>query len=258
MPLAMFRGETSIEALAARLFRLSSGNSQAGRQATEALLRANPQLANLERVPPGSVIVVPDTAAAVNAGETVQPAAFTLTDSAGLLAEHVAAFVSALAAQTADAAAQANSTLKLVRDRSLATAAGKDQDLAQRLAAISDNTKTTLADLQAQQATLEQAVGQLQEDLAKFTNASLPPGPTGAETSGHGTCATAVAGADALGPRTGHSADAAPSHSHQKETSHSHQKEEVSRHAPAASRQIEALEQSRRSPADATARRAGS
>ena len=175
MPLAMFRGETSIEALATRLFRLRSGNSQAGRQATEALLRANPQLANLERVPPGSVIVVPDTAAAVNAGETVQPAAFTLTDSAGLLAEHVAAFASALAAQTADAAAQANSTLKLVRDRSLATAAGKDQDLAQRLTAISDNTKTTLADLQAQQATLKQALAQLQEDLAKFTNASLPP-----------------------------------------------------------------------------------
>jgi phage tail protein X len=174
MPLAMFRGETSIDALAARLFQVRSGDSRAGRQATEALLRANPQLAKLEQVPPGSVIVVPDTTAAVNAGEIMQTAAFTLADSARLLNEQMAAFARALAAQSANAAAEADSTLKLLRDRSLAAAASKDEELAQRLNAISDNTKATLKDLQVQQTTLEQALAQLQEDVAKLTKASSP------------------------------------------------------------------------------------
>jgi hypothetical protein len=176
--LAMFKGERTFEELASRLFPTTGGAPQARKQATEALLKANPQLTDLGRLPAGSVIVVPDTPAAVNAGETVHPATFTLADSARLVNEHVTAFASALVAQSANAAAQADSTLKLLRDRSLTAAASRDQELAQRLTTISDNTKAALKDLQVQQATLQQGLAQLQEDLAKFTKASPPPAPT--------------------------------------------------------------------------------
>lgn len=176
--LAMFRGERTLEELAARLFPRTGGGPQARKQATDALLKANPQLADLGRLPAGSVIVVPDTPAAVNAGETVHPLTFTPADSARLVNEHLTVFASALVAQSANAAAQADSTLKLLRDRSLTAAASRDQDLAKRLTAISDNTKAALKDLQTEQATLQQAVAQLQEDLAKFTKASPPPVPT--------------------------------------------------------------------------------
>ena len=177
--LAMFRGERNLDELAARLFPATAGSPQARMQATDALLKANPQLADLGRLPAGSVIVVPDTSATVNASETLHPATFTPADTARVVNEHVAAFTSALAAQSANAAAQADSTLTLLRDRSLTTAASRDQQLAQRLTTISDNTKATLKDLQAEQATLQQGLAQLQEDLAKFTKASLaPPAPT--------------------------------------------------------------------------------
>ena len=178
--LVMFKGERNLDELAARLF--PGSGPQAHKQATDALLKANPQLADLGRLPPGSIIVVPDTPTAMNASETVHPASFTPADSARLVNEHVTAFASALAAQSANVAAQADSTLKLLRDRSLTTAASRDQELAQRLTTISDNTKAALKDLRAQQATLQQGLEQLQEDLAKFTKsfplpALTPPAP---------------------------------------------------------------------------------
>jgi hypothetical protein len=177
LTLAMFKGERNLDELVARLFPASG--PEAHKQATDALLKANPQLADLGRLPAGSVIVVPDTPAAVNAGETVPPATFTPADSARLVNEHVTAFASALAAQSANAAAQADDTLKLLRDRSLTAAASRDQELAQRLTTISDNTKAALKDLQAQQATLQQGLAQLEEDMAKFLKPSAPPTPPG-------------------------------------------------------------------------------
>jgi phage tail protein X len=181
--LAMFKGERNLDELVARLFPATTGRPQARKQATEALLKTNPQLADLGRLPAGSVIVVPDTPAAVNAGETVHPATFTPADFARLVNEHVTAFASALAAQSANAAAQADATLKLLNDRSLTAAASRDQELAQRLTTISENTKSALKDLQAQEATLQQDLAQLQKDLAKFTKASPPaPVPPGQRT----------------------------------------------------------------------------
>jgi hypothetical protein len=60
-----------------------------------------------------------------NAGETMHPSTFTPADSARLVNEHLTAFASALVAQSANAAAQADSTLKLLRDRSLTAAASQ-------------------------------------------------------------------------------------------------------------------------------------
>jgi len=156
--LVMFKGERNLDELAARLF--PGSGPQAHKQATDALLKANPQLADLGRLPAGSIVVVPDMPAAVNASVN----------------EHVTAFASALAAQSANAAAQADATLKLLGNSALTAAAARDQELAQRLTTISDNTKAALKDVQAQQATLQQGLAQLQEDLAKFNKAS-PPSP---------------------------------------------------------------------------------
>jgi phage tail protein X len=172
--LVMFKGERNLDELAARLF--PGSGPQAHKQATDALLKANPQLADLGHLPPGSIVVVPDMPTAVNASETVHPATFTPADSARLVNEHVTAFASALAAQSANAAAQADSTLKLLGSSALTAAAARDQELAQRLTTISDNTKAALKDVQAQQATLQQGLARLQEDLAKFSKAS-PPSP---------------------------------------------------------------------------------
>jgi hypothetical protein len=191
MRLAMFKGEKSIEDLAARLFQVKAGDAEARKRASAALIEANPQLANLDRVPPGSVVVVPDAPHAVNAGEVVEPAIMAARDLARSVAEHVTAFTAGLADAASSAAAQANATLQLLQDPSLKRAADADPALKQRLTAIEQNTTARLDDVEAKQALVQQAVAQMQKDLAKFFPPAAPspvpspppPSPTGGPPS---------------------------------------------------------------------------
>lgn len=71
MRFVMFKGEKSVTDLANRLFNIQGRGSQAAiKQAADALLKANPQLKNIGKLPPGSLIAVPDTAPPVVPQET--------------------------------------------------------------------------------------------------------------------------------------------------------------------------------------------
>jgi hypothetical protein len=175
MTLAILKRGEAVEGLVNRLFQVD--DAQAREQATAALIEANPQLANLDRVPSGAVVVVPDTPLAVNASEVVRPMSTAAADFARSMAEHVAAFTSGLADAVGSAGTQADSTLKLLQDRSLKAAADNDPALKQRLTAIEANTKATVDDVKERQKTLQQALAQMQEDLAKFFPPSVPPSP---------------------------------------------------------------------------------
>ena len=113
------KGEKRIEDLAARLFQAKAGDARASEQATPALIEANPQLANLERMPSGAVVIVPDTPHAVNAAETVQPTTAGAADFARSLAGQVTAFTSGLAAVANGAAKEADLTLRQLQDPAL-------------------------------------------------------------------------------------------------------------------------------------------
>jgi hypothetical protein len=63
MSFAIFKGETSVKDLVNRLFGLQGKNAQAkADQAAEALVKANPQLNNINNVPVGTIIKIPPTA----------------------------------------------------------------------------------------------------------------------------------------------------------------------------------------------------
>jgi hypothetical protein len=177
MRLAIFKGDKRIEDLAARLFQARASDAQASKQATAALIEANPQLANLDRVPNGTVVVVPDTPLAVNASEEIRPLSTAAADFARSVAEHVGAFTSGLADAVGSADTQADSALKLLQDPSLKAAADNDPALKQRLTAIEANTNATVEDVKETQTTLQQALAQMQEDLAKFFPPPVPPSP---------------------------------------------------------------------------------
>jgi hypothetical protein len=77
MRLTTFRGEADLSELAARLFEFRGRGATARRRRVEAaLLRANPQLADLSRVPQGAVLIVPDVPDVTprRAGEEAGPA----------------------------------------------------------------------------------------------------------------------------------------------------------------------------------------
>lgn len=62
MPITTFRGETSVEALADKVY--ADLDEPARRKAVRALIRANPTLENIEEVKRGAVLRVPELAGA--------------------------------------------------------------------------------------------------------------------------------------------------------------------------------------------------
>jgi|SRR5579859_156504 len=70
MRFTIYKGEKSVTDLASRLFHLQGKGSQAAtKQAADALLKANPQLTDLSKLAPGSLIAIPDTAPPVSPDE---------------------------------------------------------------------------------------------------------------------------------------------------------------------------------------------
>ena len=69
MNFAVFKGETSIEELVGRLFRPSDKSARSTSRAAEVLLKANPQLEDLGKVPVGTLIRVPEDAPPLVASE---------------------------------------------------------------------------------------------------------------------------------------------------------------------------------------------
>jgi hypothetical protein len=83
MRFTTFKGEKTVNELATRLFRIQGRGSQAAtKQATDALLAANPQLKDLSKLPAGSLIAVPDTAPPIAAGEETTSLALVRSSAA--------------------------------------------------------------------------------------------------------------------------------------------------------------------------------
>jgi phage tail protein X len=130
-------------------------------------VKANPQLSDLNRLPPGSAVLVPDTTAGPDAAETVPPAGLSRVNVSRIVAA-VATLGDALGAASSGATAQADTTLALLKDRTLKAAIAKNPDLAQRVGAISDGAKAALKDVGAQKTMLQNGIAQLQSDLSNF------------------------------------------------------------------------------------------
>jgi hypothetical protein len=179
MRLAIFEGETSVDDLAARLFRLSAGDAESRQRAGAALIEANPHLADLERVPSGSIVVVPDTAHVMNAREAIQPTARAAADLARAVAAHATAFTAGLAEVVAEAAAETDATLKLLNDGAVKAAAEADPALEQHLARLEAKAKAARRDVEDRTKTLQAAMAQMQNDIAQFLQ-PLTPSPSSA------------------------------------------------------------------------------
>jgi hypothetical protein len=174
--MVIFKGEKNLDEITSRVLK-SSGDAQARKQAADALLKANPQLTDLTRVPIGSMIIVPDTTIGTNAGETVRPTDRSVAGTIQSARDQITAVTSALPTAAASRTDQINTALKLAKDPALAAAAGKDQDLAQRLANITKDGNSALKDIEAQQKLVQSGLAQMQENLAKLLSATASPSP---------------------------------------------------------------------------------
>ena len=185
--LAILKGDKNVSELASRLFKLKGGETQASRAAIDTLVKANPHLSDLGRLPAGSAILVPDTELGPDAAETLPPAGLSAVNTSRIVAA-IATLGDALDTASGNATAQSDNTLAMLKDRTLKAAIAKDPDLAQRVGAISDRAKAALKDIEVQKTNLQNGIAQLQNDLANFLklepmNLQSPPQPAASAAS---------------------------------------------------------------------------
>lgn len=176
--IAILKGDKSIDDLADRLFDLRANATRARAQVSDALKRANPSLSDLEKLPIGSIVVVPDQPGAAKAGESFSPTNLASMNVPQAVTDQVASFKSGLETVAKGATDQANATLALLKDKTIASAAANDPDLIKQLSVISDNAKTALKVAEVQSKTLQEGIAQLEQDLAgflKLVSTSLQP-----------------------------------------------------------------------------------
>jgi len=176
MRFVIFKGEKSVNELATRIFRIPSSGSQAAtNQAAAVLVKANPQLADLSKVPLGSLIAVPDNAPAISPDERAVASGVVRS----LTAQTVQSAFEALQQRLTGIDTSATSRLKPAMDRiqttdcktALKNLSDQRPELVDRLPTvdrIAKDTEDMMKDLQSAQDLRQQALAQLTAALASF------------------------------------------------------------------------------------------
>jgi len=168
MKIATFQGEKSMAELVARIFPGSSRAPAKRKQATDALLSANPNLADLGQVQPGTKIVVPGTVLPPDPAQvtTVTPSAPASRNTL-VLYRHLESLKTAVPAAATAAVANANATITLMQRPEVQAAAAKDPKLAQQVASVTQQANARIQAAQTLQAKFLQSIGPLQATLMK-------------------------------------------------------------------------------------------
>ena len=161
--------ETSLAELGREVFEIKGARAaMASKNAQAALREANPHIADLKKVPAGTLVVVPDvpgikTAAAQSPGE--------------VSAEMISRLKSALGAakrvleKSAESQLQdAEATASLAKDRELMALAKQTPELKERLSQIAEQAKRQSKEVADDKKEQIEALGQLEKDLARFSS----------------------------------------------------------------------------------------
>ena len=149
MTFAIFKGESSMKDLVTRLFNMPKTSSKAAAsKATDelsaVLIKANPQLSDLTKVPPGSRIAIPETAPPLNPGQQVSPQLSRRAAIATQALQSLAAASQQFAQASSQAVDTANSVLKIAQSQQTKELAGSDSNLKQQLPNLVKSLKTTV------------------------------------------------------------------------------------------------------------------
>ena len=164
MKFVTIKTETSLADLTRDVFEIKGTKiASAAKTAQAALREANPHVADLKKVPAGTLVVVPDVpgikAAPAQSIEGVSMEMMRQLKSA--LASAKAVVEKSTAAQVGDAEASA----ALAKNRDLVVLAKQTPELKQRLSQIVEQAKTQAKEVADDKKAQIQALGQLEKDL---------------------------------------------------------------------------------------------
>lgn len=167
MKFAVSKGETDLSELTTRLFDIKGrGAAATAKSAEAALLKANPHISDLTKVPAGTLIMIPDlpdsppVRAPQTAGigpELQAHLKFALDELSDMMGRSGDSEVQDVAA-----------TNEALKSRELKDFASQSPEFKAQLDKITDAAKTKLKDAKAAAAAEKDALAQLQEALAKL------------------------------------------------------------------------------------------
>jgi hypothetical protein len=168
MRVTIYKGEQQLSDLARRLFDLKGSKAKELTKKTEtAILLANPHLRDLNHVPEGTLIMVPDVPGANRSDEESG-----LDFNAGQLVEELrrvrGAAQKAMEAGIADLMEQAKTSLELQKSPELKRLGEKDRTIQEQLKKIGPEAKSRMEEAEALTTVREQAFTQMDKDLNEF------------------------------------------------------------------------------------------
>jgi phage tail protein X len=169
MKFVTIKTETSLAELTRDVFEIKGTKAASAAKTAQAALReANPHVADLKKVPSGTLVVVPDVpgikAAPAQSIEGVSVEMMRQLKSA--LAAAKAVVEKSTAAQVEDAEASAS----LAKNRDLVALAKQTPELKQRLSQVVDQAKNQAKQIADDKKAQIQALTQLEKDLATLSS----------------------------------------------------------------------------------------
>jgi Phage Tail Protein X len=168
MKFVTIKSETSLADLSREVFEIKGAKAAAAAKRAQAVLReANPHLADVNKVPAGTLVIVPDVPG------TKEAPAQSVGD---VSAEMITRLRSALAAakkmieESAESQLQdAEATLSLAKDAELGRLAKQTPELKERMSRMIEQAKTQSKQVAEDKKTQLEAVKQLEKDLASMS-----------------------------------------------------------------------------------------
>jgi hypothetical protein len=168
MKFVTIKSETSLADLSREVFEIKGAKAAAAAKRAQAALReANPHLADVNKVPAGTLVIVPDVPG------TKEAPAQSVGD---VSAEMITRLRSALAAakkmieESAESQLQdAEATLSLAKDAELGRLAKQTPELKERMSRMIEQAKTQSKQVAEDKKTQLEAVKQLEKDLASMS-----------------------------------------------------------------------------------------
>jgi hypothetical protein len=168
MSFASFEGETRISDLVERLYAVPDGSPAALRRSIEKTLReANPQLANLRKVPTGTPILVPEVAG-VERTAAATGATLPLANLIGSLTKSLKTAQQAVDESLQQDKAARDRIVELLKSRELRDQAKTDPDLQTQLTRLTRIADDRLQESKARAERRSRTLAALNKDLEEF------------------------------------------------------------------------------------------
>lgn len=169
MRLATYQGEKDLKTLVKRLFRIEGPQAKAlAREAEAALLRANPQLRNLKKVPEGTMVMVPEVKGTKPTAEIQQAEGW-----ADKLLEEVRRAVAGLGPALEESAArqeqEANQTLERLKSKEMKQLAKSSPEWQERFKKVADTAKARIKAAKTLKESQAKVLAQMEKDLEEFS-----------------------------------------------------------------------------------------